>query len=120
MTWAGIAASGERVMWYIIVRHALLPDRYEWLMEEPIILQELESLAAELAIEIYYDDLEESGGGLCRVAGKSRLYIDQSTSVAERIRIMVVELSDLPLEGVFLRPVVRELLESSRRSAAGV
>ena len=89
-------------------------------MEEPIILQELESLAAELAIEIYYDDLEESRGGLCRVAGKSRLYMDQSTSVAERIRIMVAELSDLPLEGVFLRPMVRELLESNRRSAAGV
>ena len=89
-------------------------------MEEAIILQDLESLAAELAIEVLYDNLEESRGGLCRVGGKSRLYINRSLSVAERIRLMVAELSDLPLESVFLRPRVRELLESNRSSVSGV
>ena len=87
-------------------------------MEETIILQDLESLAAELAIEIFYDNLEESKGGLCRFGGESRLYINRSLSVAERIRLLVAELSNLPHEGVFLRPRVRELLESSRNSAA--
>jgi hypothetical protein len=89
-------------------------------MEEAIILQDLESLAAELAIEVLYDNLEESRGGLCRVGGKSRLYINRSLSVAERIQLMVAELSDLPLEGVFLRPRVRELLESNGTSVTGV
>ena len=90
------------------------------MMEETIILQDLESLAAELAIEVLYDDLEESRGGLCRVGGKSRLYINRTLSVAERIRLLVAELSDLPHEGVFLRPRVRELLESNRSSVTGV
>ena len=89
-------------------------------MEEAIILQDLESLASELGIEIFYDDLQESRGGLCRVGGKSRLYINRSLSVAERIRLLVAALSDLPLEGVFLRPRVRELLEANRSSVAGV
>ena len=97
-----------------------LPPRSIVCKTRSIILQELENLAAELAIEILYDNLEESKGGLCRFGGRSVLYINRSLCLADRIRLLVAELSGLPLEGVFLRPGVRELLEANRSSAAGV
>jgi hypothetical protein len=79
-------------------------------MNQALLLQELETLAAQLGVEVRYEELE-SAGGLCRYGGKYCLIASRNLSVAGRIRLLARELGRLPLEGVFLRPSVRELLE---------
>lgn len=80
------------------------------LMEETIILQELESLVEDLDIEIRYDDFE-GRGGLCRYGGKICLIVNRALSSSERIYLLGTALARFPLEDVFIRPQVRELLE---------
>lgn len=79
-------------------------------MNQALLLQELESLAAQLGVELRYEELESSGG-LCRYGGKLCLIASRHLSLPGRIRLLSRELGRLPLEGVFLRPSVRELLE---------
>ena len=81
-------------------------------MDDSIILQDLESLAADLAIEIRYDSLE-GRGGLCKYGGKTCLILNRSLSVQEHIHLLSRALSRFPLDDVFLRPRVRELLEKN-------
>lgn len=81
-------------------------------MEDSIILQDLESLATDLAIEIRYDALE-GRGGLCKYGGKTYLIVNRSLSVQERIHLLSRALSRFPLDDVFLRPQVREILEKN-------
>lgn len=84
-------------------------------MNQALLLQELETLAAQLEVEVRYEELE-SEGGLCRYGGKHCLIANRNLSLPRRIRLLARELGRLPLEGVFLRPSVRELLE---KAAAG-
>ena len=79
-------------------------------MDEAIVLQELEALAEELAVELRYDALE-SNGGLCKFRGKTCLILNRALSVSERIHLLSRELSRFPLDDVFIRPHIRELLE---------
>jgi hypothetical protein len=52
-------------------------------------LNELESRAAEIGLEVHYDLMEAAGlklnGGLCKIEGKLHLFIDRRASAAERI-----------------------------------
>lgn len=80
-------------------------------MNQALLLQELETLAVQLGVEVRYEELE-SQGGLCRYRGRLCLIASRHLSVAGRIRLFSRELSRLSLEGVFLRPSVRELLEN--------
>ncbi len=79
-------------------------------MEETIILQELENLVEGLDIEIRYVDFE-GRGGLCRYGGKSCLIVNRTLSSNERIHLLGTALARFPLDDVFIRPQVRELLE---------
>jgi len=79
-------------------------------MDETLILQELESLAEDLAIEMRYDDFE-GRGGLCRYDGRICLILNHQLSVDERIDLISSSLSRFSLEEVFIRPQVRKLLE---------
>ena len=83
-------------------------------MNQILLLQELETLAAQLGVELRYEELETSGG-LCRYSGKLCLIVDRRLPLARRIALLSRELGRLPLEGVFLRPSVRELLEKQVR-----
>ncbi len=90
-------------------------------MEDAIILQELEALAAELSVDLRFEDLQgESSGGLCRLGGRVYLFLDRTLSVPARVQLLVRELADLPLHGVFVRPGVRELLEAHGQSPTAV
>lgn len=70
-------------------------------------LDELESQAAELGLEVHYDLMEAAGlklnGGLCKIEGKPHLYIDRRASAAERIAAIESSLTQVSLgipEGV--------------------
>ena len=75
------------------------------------LLRELEDLAADLAVDVRFEDLE-SAGGLCRYGGRTCLLVNQRLSVLERVALMASELASLPLGDIFIRPQLRELLES--------
>ncbi|MFA6107481.1 MAG: hypothetical protein WDA75_01810 [Candidatus Latescibacterota bacterium] len=79
-------------------------------MDLTTVLQELETLAESLAVEMRYDDLE-GRGGLCRYGGRTCLIVNRALPVGERVRVISDALARLPLEDIFVRPQVRELLE---------
>ena len=76
-----------------------------------MLLQELESLAEQLAIEVRHEPLAGPRGGLCRVGGRDLILIDRNLPLLERVELMADALSKMPLDGVFVRPVVLQLLE---------
>ena len=81
-------------------------------MDNAAIHRELEAVTEQLGVEIRVADLEGSRGGICRLGEKRFLLVDARLSLPERVRLMLDEIVNLPLETVFLRPHVRELLET--------
>ena len=79
-------------------------------MNESILLQELESIAEELSVEVRYDAFE-GRGGLCRYGGKTYLIVNDELNIGERVNLFCRALSRLSLDAVFIRPQVRELIE---------
>ena len=81
-------------------------------MEETVLLQELETLAEKLRIEVRYEALEGQGG-LCRYGGRTYLILNGGLAVGERVEAFCLALVRLPLDEVFIRPQVRERIEES-------
>lgn len=86
-------------------------------MDESILLQELETLAEDLDIEVRYDDFE-GRGGLCRYGGKSYLIVNRELDTSTRVHLLCRVFSRLPLDAVFIRPQVRERIEKCSSPAA--
>jgi hypothetical protein len=84
-------------------------------LPEEFILNQLEELAGRLGIAVRYEpvNVEESSeaGGLCRLKGKYVLIIHSRASVNEKIRIIAQAVRQFPLEGIYLKPALRKLLE---------
>lgn len=84
-------------------------------MDDEYLLNELEELAGRLGIEVRYENLnsEEStgAGGLCRLKGKYVLIIHAPSTAKERARIVTEALKQFPMEDLYVKPVIRELLE---------
>jgi hypothetical protein len=82
---------------------------------EPI-LEELEGAAEKLGVKISYESLAETvgGGGLCRVKGQYRIIIDKRGTAGEKVSTLARALSALDLEGIFLSPRTREIVEQYR------
>jgi hypothetical protein len=78
------------------------------------LLGELQDLAAELAVDVRFEELD-SAGGLCRYGGRTCLLVNRHLTLLERVDLMASELASLPLEDIFIRPRLRELLESRSR-----
>ncbi len=85
-------------------------------MNETALLQELEALAEELAVEVRYDILEGSGG-LCRYGGKTYLILSRELNTAEKLHVFAHALSRLSLDAIFVRPQVREFIETNASKA---
>lgn len=82
-------------------------------MDEQELLAKLESLAEELDYEIRY---EAAGGrsGKCILHGQKVAVIDSRQTVEERVNALAAILADEDLNGVYLPPVLRLLVESYR------
>jgi len=85
-------------------------------MENAQLLQNLEDLADQLSVEIRYEDLDGSLGGLFRLRGRSCILLDRNLSVAERLKLVSRSLAKLHLDGVFIPPAVPEILEQEATS----
>ncbi len=87
----------------------MLPD-----LSDTSLLQHLEGLAAQLGIEVRYENLADeefsihSGG--CKLLGRSLILINLPLPTLERARILARELSKYELEDFYLLPRVREFI----------
>lgn len=79
---------------------------------EPI-LEELEAAAGKLGVKVSYESLAESvgGGGLCKVKGTYRIIIEKRGNVGEKVATLAKALAALNLDGVFLTPATREIVD---------
>jgi hypothetical protein len=88
-------------------------------MQSRQVLEYLKDLAERLGVEIVYQKLEEEEftvrGGLCKVNGNFKIFIDRSQSVEDQISIVAQGLASFDTEEVFLFPYIREVLEKARR-----
>lgn len=87
-------------------------------MQPHRVYEHLENLAGQLGIFIRYENLSNSDAparsGLCMVKGRHLYIMDSSTTLSERIRLLSSCLSRMDLEGRYLLPAIRKLLESAR------
>ena len=88
-------------------------------MEKELLLSQLEELAGKLGIAIRYENVtteESSGsGGLCRLKGEYVLIIHSQAAVEEKIRILLKALKPFPIGDIYVKPVIRELLEDPKK-----
>ncbi len=106
---------------YSIIREKLrekrkmLPD-----LSNISLLQHLEAVAAQLGIEVRYENLADdefpvhSGG--CKLLGRNVILIHTPLPPSERARILARELSKHELEDLYLLPRVREFILLQARS----
>ena len=80
--------------------------------EKEKLLQELEELLNRLSIPLR----QEKGpfkGGLCRLYNQRYFILNKSLPIETKLQIYRMELQQLDLQDVFLRPVVRQFLEET-------
>ena len=87
-------------------------------MDDAGLLVALEHLAETLGIPVRYAELatdELPGrGGLCVLHGKRRIIIERSLGDRDKSRLLAQGLAQFDLEGVFLLPAVRDLIDAAR------
>jgi hypothetical protein len=90
------------------------------MMHDEIILSYLEELAEKLEILVRDENIniEESSspGGLCRVEGKHVIILNSIATVKEKIQVMITSLQQFDFTDMYVKPVIRELLEGHKES----
>ena len=81
-------------------------------------MEYLEDLALKLGVEVVYEKLENKDflatGGLCKVKGKYKIFIDRSETIERRTEILARALSSFDRENVYILPYIREILQKAR------
>jgi len=87
-------------------------------MEPEKTYQYLEDLAELLGISIRYDDFCDPEvtptSGLCKVRGQRFYIMDRSKTLSEKISLLSQCLCRMDLDGLYLLPAIRELLNATR------
>ena len=88
-------------------------------MNEDILLRQLAELADRLEILVRDEDIaiedSSSNGGLCRIGGKYILILNSRATVKEKIQVMINALQQFNLSDIYVKPVIRELLEDDEK-----
>jgi hypothetical protein len=87
-------------------------------MQSREVLEHLEALAERLGVEIVYQKLGEEDlsvrGGLCKLNGTFKVFIDRSKPEKDQIKTLARGLSSFNTEEIYLFPYIREILDSER------
>ena len=90
-------------------------------MQNSKVLGYLEDLAFRLDIEIVHEKLRAADssieGGLCKVKGVYKIFMDPSAPIEAQIEILARALSSFEIEEIYLLPFIREILEKARKSS---
>jgi hypothetical protein len=85
------------------------------LMNEDVLLNQLEDLAEKLGILVRDENINieesSSSGGLCRIEGEYVLILNSKATVKEKNQVMINALQQFDLSDIYIKPVIRELLE---------
>ena len=83
------------------------------------ILECLEDLAEKLKIDIVYENMGEEefsvAGGLCKIKGSYKIFVDKSQSLENQIKIISQALSSFNTDGIYVLPLIREILEEAKK-----
>lgn len=83
-------------------------------MESERLCAYLEDILRMLGVTVRYDDLKTldypSKGGICRMKGQKFLFIDKGAGSAEKLRLLTDGLNGMDLEGIYIKPAVRAML----------
>ena len=86
-------------------------------MNEDVLLNQLEDLAEKLGILVRDENINieesSSSGGLCRIEGEYVLILNSKATVKEKNQVMINALQQFDLSDIYIKPVIRELLEGS-------
>lgn len=80
------------------------------------LLAELEIVAEHLGIKTIYDTFDGRGGG-CRVVENRYIVINKRLSDEIKAELFLKALSDMPIDEIFIKPEIRQLLEQARSSS---
>ena len=86
-------------------------------MDENTIIEQLEELVKGFGIQIRSEaikqdeDLVRVVGGLCLLKGKYVLIINSKATMMDRINTLAMALKHFDLDRIYVRPVLRELLD---------
>ncbi|RPJ09141.1 MAG: hypothetical protein EHM36_04610, partial [Deltaproteobacteria bacterium] len=86
-------------------------------MDDKTLVDHLEELAEGLGIQIRYEAINQDEdsinvvGGLCLLKGEYVLIIHSKASISDRIRTLATAIRHFDLDQIYIRPVLRELLE---------
>jgi len=86
-------------------------------VDENAIIDHLEELAERFGIQIRYEVIKQdedsikTPGGLCLFQGKYVLIINTDTTALDRINPLATALKHFDLDQVYIRPLLRELLD---------
>jgi hypothetical protein len=86
-------------------------------MDEGAVIVQLEELAEKFDVHIRYEDIKQEenltfvDGGLCLFKGEYVLIINPKASVKDKIRTLAVALKHFDLDQIYIRPVIREILD---------
>ena len=86
-------------------------------MDENTIIEQLEELVKSFGIQIRSEaikqdeDLVKVVGGLCLLRGEYVLIINSKATTMDRIWTLATALKHFDLDRIYLRPVLRELLD---------
>lgn len=82
-------------------------------MEQENILEKLESLLVDLSIELRYEK-GDFVGGFYRYKDRQQIVINRDLTINQKISIIAQELrANSELEGVFLVPALREVIQNA-------
>jgi hypothetical protein len=84
-------------------------------MNDEALLYQFEDLAGKLGISVRDENISieesSSAGGLCRLEGKYVLLLNSKSTIKEKNQVMIKALQQFDLSDIYLKPVIRELLE---------
>ena len=86
-------------------------------MDEETVIDHLEELAERFGIPIRYEAIKQDEdsinvvGGLCLLKGEYVLIINSKATVKDRIRTLAMAVKHFDLDQIYIRPVLRELLD---------
>jgi len=81
-------------------------------MTKELILQNFESLIENLSISLRYEKGDFTGG-LCKISDENVLIINNKLSIERKISLIADELRRMDLNQIYIRPVLREIIENT-------
>jgi hypothetical protein len=84
-------------------------------MKESQILDELEAICNKLGIELRYEK-GNFEGGFCRLKDKNVIIVNKTLTNQQKIRVLARELALFDLEGIYIVPALRSIIDEYRES----